>query len=305
MGAVCLSIRYDFIIPDWGPFVRVLIVLLLFCLFPASLWAQYAKAEPEKQVHWASAAFFGTGWYRVDDNRKTFIFRVPWRQRIREAGWDEGGERKLGIEIIYPVSLGMHQLDELPDFIEFDNYGTITFTPGVAVEIPINPRWDLRPYAHYGLGYEETSSEWAQIYYGGITSRYVLDEGDGLNWHLLNGVAYAGYKPEYKNRGHYGSVMAGLEAQQRLNRFTLAGAPAWLNWHLTYDYMFDNLNFHVTQDEVVTIRDQWEFGLALSRGDRKIKIWFLEFEQLGMSYKVSSNGKYRALSFNLRSRFDD
>ena len=285
--------------------MRVPVILLVLCLLPSSALAQLKGAEPEKQVHWASAAFFGTGWYRVDDNRKTFIFRIPWRQEVRTAGWDDDGERKLGIEIIYPVSLGVHSLDELPDFLEFDNYGTITFTPGVAVEIPVTDRWDLRPYAHYGIGYEDTSGEWAQIYYGGINSRYLLNERDGLHWNLLNAVSYAGYKPEYKNRGQYGTAMVGLEAKQRLEGFEFAGAPAWINWHLTYDYMFDNLNFHVSEEEVVTIRDQWEFGVALSRGDRKIKIWFLEFEQLGLSYKLSSNGKYRALSFNLRSRFDD
>ena len=285
--------------------MRVPAILLIFCLLPVSAWAQLKGAEPEKQVHWASAAFFGTGWYRVDDNRQTFIFRIPWRQEVRTAGWGDDGERKLGIEIIYPVALGVHSLDELPDFIEFDNYGTITFTPGVAVEIPVTDRWDLRPYAHYGLGYEDTSGEWAQIYYGGINSRYLLSERDGLHWNLLNAVSYAGYKPEYKNRGQYGSAMAGLEAKQRLEGVEFAGARAWVNWHITYDYMFDNLNVHVSEEEVVTIRDQWEFGVALSRGDRKIKIWFLEFEQLGLSYKLSSNGKYRALSFNLRSRFED
>lgn len=285
--------------------MRIVTILLIVSLLPAPLLAQSADTEPAKQVHWASAAFFGTGWYRVDDNRKTFIFRIPVRQEIRQVGWDEEGERKLGIEIIYPLSLGMHQLDELPDFIEFDNYGTITFTPGVAVEIPVTQRWDLRPYAHYGLGYEETSGEWAQIYYGGINSRYSLSESDDLNWHLINAAAYAGYKPEYKNRGHYGSVMLGVEAQQRLGQLRMAGDPAWLNWHLSYDYMFDDLNFHVSEHEVVSIRDQWELGVALSRGDNKIKLWFLEFEQLGLAYKVSSNGKYRAISFNLRSRFDD
>ena len=285
--------------------MRVPAILLIFCLLPASAWAQLKGAEPEKQVHWASAAFFGTGWYRVDDNRQTFIFRIPWRQEVRSAGWSDDGERKLGIEIIYPVSLGVHSLDELPDFIEFDNYGTITFTPGVAVEIPVTDRWDLRPYAHYGVGYEDTSGEWAQIYYGGINSRYLLNQSDGLDWNLLNAVAYAGYKPEYKNRGQYGSAMAGLEAKQRLEGVEFAGAPAWINWHITYDYMFDNLNFHVSEEEFVTIRDQWEFCVALSRGESKIKIWFLEFEQLGLSYKFSSNGKYRALSFNLRSRFED
>ena len=38
---------------------------------------------------------------------------------------------KLGIEIHYPLSFGLHNMNEVPDFIDFDNYGTVTFTPGV------------------------------------------------------------------------------------------------------------------------------------------------------------------------------
>ena len=57
-----------------------IIWLLMFLLYPAAAAAQavpYAEPEPEKQVHWATAAFFGTGWYQVDENRSVFIFRIP------------------------------------------------------------------------------------------------------------------------------------------------------------------------------------------------------------------------------------
>ena len=82
--------------------MRVLIILVVFCLFPAPLWAQYAQAEPEKQVHWASAAFFGTGWYRVDENRKAFIFRIPPRQVVRRLGHD----RSLPLVYVYRSCVG-------------------------------------------------------------------------------------------------------------------------------------------------------------------------------------------------------
>lgn len=279
--------------------------LLLLC-FPVLLQAQtvpYAEPEPEKQVHWAMAAFFGTGWYQVDENRTSFIFRIPPRQTVRESGWHENGKRKVGVEIQYPVALGLHSLDDIPDFIEFDNYGTITFTPGVQVEIPVNEKWYLRPYAHIGAGYERESGNWAGIWYGGIKSRYLLGESSKLRWSLLNAIYYAGYKPEYENRGRYGSAMAGLEFHQPLSRFKLGGEQIWLNWHVTYNYLFDSLNFHVDEDRVETIDDQWELGLALGRGGQGMKIWFMTFEHIGLSFKTSSDGRYKAISFNLRSPF--
>jgi len=280
--------------------------LLLLLFFPVILHAQsvpYQDPEPEKQVHWALAAFFGTGWYQVDENRSSFIFRIPPRQTVRESGWHEDGKRKVGVEIQYPVALGLHQLDDLPDFIEFDNYGTITFTPGVQVEIPVNDRWYLRPYAHIGAGYERESGEWAGIWYGGLKSRYLLGESSRFRWSLLNAIYYAGYKPEYENRGRYASAMAGLEFNQPLGRFKLGGEQVWLNWHVTYNYLFDRLNFHVDEDNVESIDDQWELGLALGRGSKGMKIWFMTFEHIGLSFEWSSDGRYRAISFNLRSPF--
>ncbi len=286
--------------------MRRITCLLIFLLAPAIAPAQALPAlepEPEKQVHWAMAAFFGTGWYRVSDNRSVFIFRIPPRQTVRRAGWTDDGQRQLGIQIQYPLALGLHSLDELPDFIEFDNYGTLTFTPGVQVEIPITRDWHLRPYAHVGFGYEKESDEWAGIWYGGVKSRYRLGESESLRWSLLNAIYYAGYKPEFEDRGRHASLMAGLEFNQPLSRFRLAGEPAWLNWHVTYNYLFDRLNFHVDEDRVESIEDQWELGLALGRGDKGIKIWFLTFEHIGLAYKFSSNGRYRAISLNFRSPF--
>jgi hypothetical protein len=285
---------------------RPVVLTLLFALsMPLAAAAQAVpyETEPAKQVHWATAAFFGSGWYQVDDNRSAFIFRIPPRQTLRTSGWNDDGTRRLGIEIHYPLALGLHRLDDIPDFIEFDNYGTITFTPGVEIEIPVNQRWYLRPYAHLGFGYERKSGEWAGIWYGGLKSRYRLGESEKLRWSLLNGIYYAGYRPQYENRGQYASVMAGLEFNQPLGGLRLMGEPARLNWHVTYSYMFDRLNFHVDEERVESIDDQWEIGLALSRGDKGIKFWFVTFEHVGLSYKRSSNSRYRAITFNLRSPF--
>lgn len=280
---------------------RALLIVTLLVL-PLPLQAQSVAYDPAEQVHWAVAAFFGTGWYQVDDNRKAFIFRIPPRQTVREPGWTDTGERRYGIEVHYPLAFGLHQLDDLPDFVEFENYGTVTFTPGVTVEVPVSDRWHLRPYGHVGAGYERKTGEWAGIWYGGIRSRYLLGEGDRRRWSLLNDLSYAGYKPEYKKRGRYGTFMAGLEFSHPFPALEHERGVQ-LNWHLTYNYLFDRLNFHVTEEEVVSIRDEWEIGLALARDGGPVGFWFMEFEQVGLSFKFSSNGEYQAITFNLRSPF--
>ena len=175
------------------------ILLLLSAVQIAGLaYSTTAKAqllaieeEPAKQVHWAMGAFFGTGWYQVAENRTVYIFRIPPRQTVRESSFDENGKRKVGVELQYPLSIGLHNLDEIPDFIDFDNFGTISFTPGVQVEIPVTQKWYLRPYAHIGYGVETTTSESAWIYYGGLKSRYRLGSGR-VDWSLLNGLYFAG-----------------------------------------------------------------------------------------------------------------
>jgi hypothetical protein len=278
--------------------------ILLFALWPGAVLAQAQPvgADPEKQVHWAVASFFGTGWYRVDDNRSVYVLRIPPRQTVREAYLADDGRRKLGVEIQYPISVGLNQLEDIPDFIEFENYSTISFTPGVQVEIPINSRWALRPYAHIGAGYERKSGEWAGIWYGGIKSRYLMGDGR-VRWSLLNGLYYAGYKPQFKNRGQYGAAMAGLEFSQPLKRLEWGGEPLFLNWHLTYSYFFDQLNFHVDEDTVESFRDQWELGLAFGHRGQGMKIWFMTFEHVGLAFRWSSNGKFDALTVNFRSPF--
>ena len=282
------------------------LAILLLALCPCALWAQPVEPppNPEEQVHWAVGAFFGTGWYKVDDNRSVFVLRMQPRQLVREPSWDAEGRRRWGVEIIYPLSLGLSKLDDIPDFIEFDNYATLSFTPGVQVEVPVNPKWSLRPFVNLGLGWEIESQERALIGYGGIKSRYRLRDGR-LRWSMLSGLYYAGYRPEFEDRGQYGALMAGLELNQPVERLRYHGDALDLNWHLTYNWYFDRLNFHSDAETFTSFRDQWEIGLAIGRRDARLDLGFLSFEQIGLAYRWSSDGHFNAITINFRSPFTD
>lgn len=61
--------------------------------------------------------------------------------------------------------------------------------------------------------------------------------------------------------------------------------------------------FHVDPDRRESIRYQWEVGIALAKRDRPIRIWFLDFEHIGLAYRFSSDRNLSAITLNLRSPF--
>ena len=55
---------------------------------------------------------------------------------------------------------------------------------------------------------------------------------------------------------------------------------------------------------VKPISDQWEVAIAFGKRDKRMKIWFMNFDRLGLGYRTSSNGNLRGITFVFRSIFD-
>lgn len=282
----------------------LLIGLLL--LFGLLCGRQASAKEPQLQttvssMHWAFSAFFGTGWYEVSNSESVFILRAPLQQTWRTSSYVDG-QRSPGIEFHYPVTLGVHNADNLGDFTDIDNFGSLSFTPGIELEIPVTGKWYLRPLAHPGWGKETNGGDSAWIYFGGIKSRYTPEWGK-LDWSLLNALYYAGYNGESGDRGSVSMAMTGAEFHHPLQAGFAGRDDLQLNWHLTYSWLFDEAEFDLRNGFSQTIDDQWELGFALTPRGSKFKIGFMSFEQLGLSFRASSNGDYRAITINARSPF--
>lgn len=274
----------------------VLVMTLLLASSPS------IAQEPDiSGMHWAFSAFFGSGWYEINDSETVFIIRAPLGQQWRKSSFTDG-QRQLGIEFHYPVTVGLHNVDSLDDFTNVDNFGTVAFTPGVELEIPVTEKWYLRTVAHLGWGTATEGSDSAWIYYGGIKSRYTPELGKG-GWSVLNAVYRAGYHSENGDSGSITMAMAGAEFHHPIAARLADGEALQLNWHLTYSWLFDEAEFSLRNGFNNTVDDQWELGFALAPRNRTFKIWFIEFEQFGLSFRASSDGTYRAISINLSSPF--
>jgi len=283
-------------------FVRIIraaacFLMLLFASVPVG--AQEGEPDP----HWAFSAFFGSGWYRISQNRTVFVLRIPPQQTLQHSSLI-GGKRTLGIELHYPLSIGLNNVSDFGGLIERDNFATFSFTPGVELEIPMSEKWSLRPLVHAGWGKETDGGNSAWIYYAGIKSRYT--PGDSrLDWSLLNSLYYAGHNPDEGQSDDLVSAMAGAEIRHPLSWYDSAGHQLNLDAHLTYTKLLDQAEFPSPRSLSANVNDLWEIGLALRRSGKPLRIWFIEFEHIGLAYQWSSDGDYRAITFNFHSPFRD
>lgn len=285
-----------------------LAMTVCFCLIAGSI--SEAKAQDDvAATHWAFSAFFGTGWYEIDDNRSVFIFRVPPEQQLRKpsftpASADGPAKRQVGIELHYPLSFGLNSVHEISGIIDPGNFGSFSFTPGIELEIPLTAYWDLRPLLHAGWGKETNGGSSAWIYYGGVKSRFT-PPNDLLDFSLLNALFYAGYDAGHQDSEQLASAMAGAEFRHPLPWVTAGGDRMNFDWHLTYSWLIDEAEFQLSRQISQSVSDEWEFGFALRRSGKPLNLWFMEFEHVGLALHWSTDGDYRAITVNLSSPFTD
>jgi len=280
-----------------GAIYRLLLILCTIC--PASLLAEEVGIEP---VNWAYSSIFGTGWYQIEDNQSVFAVSLPVRQKLRSSSIKESGEREIGFEIDWALSVGLYKIDDLPGLLDPDNFGSVVFTPGIELVIPVTQKWNLRPYANFGWGSKLGSSDSAWIYYTGIKSRYTFPAVTD-NWALINSIYYGGYTPSVGPSDDLAAILTGIEYRQRLNKTSKDGDIIDLHWSLAYSYLGDELTFGLPDGSIDAIDDQFEAALAYGYRNRPIKLWFMELDTLGLGYRFSSNGTFKGISLNFGSWF--
>ena len=265
----------------------------------------HSQNSGDNFVHWGYASYFGTGWYSVGNNLDVFAIRAAPRWNWGEPGLDDEGNRDIGIELRVPVTFSVHRfnLDNLGAIFDVDNFGTVSLTPGIEVEVPITKRWSLKPLAYGGWGTELNGPQSAWIYWAGLKSRYRLGRGD-LDLSLVNSIEYIGYTPNEGPSNDAVPVMAGLEFQWPLGGARLGGHQVYLDGHATYTAYFDNLKFLVRDVSVNKVADTWELGLAFSKGKRKLRFWHFEWDRVGLAYRFSGSGEFQGVALVFRSVFD-
>ncbi len=268
-------------------------------------------------MHWAFGAFLGTGVYRLDEGRTAFTIQIPARWTLSRSALGQDGERRIGLELRFPVTLGVLTGDSIQDYIDQSVYGTIAFTPGIEAEIEVFRDLWLRPSFAMGWGTElgpdpvidpndpdppEALSS-ALIYQVGLKSRYRLPIDRGV-WSLLGFVQYAGYNPSEGPSADLLLVTGGFETRQRLGSLMRGNHALFWETHATYNYVSDLDRLRNGPGQPVGIDDFVEVGLAVSQGVVPFRLFgWLPIERVGIAFQLSTDLDYRAVKLNFRSPF--
>ncbi len=248
-----------------------------------------AQGAPASSFHWAYAATFGTGVYRLGDETQVFVVQVPISWTLRKP--DENERGALGIRVLFPVTLGVETLD-LKSLLEgplSDRVEQFSFMPGVELEFPVSARWRLKTRAQLGWGTQlGSSSDRAWLYSLGLRSRYAWPDAPGHPaW--ISGVLWSGYNPRLGPSESLAKLSNGVEFDLTLSRWRFHGERMHLAPHLLADWYFNTADFFSLDENVFKQLDrEWEIGLSAGR-DKPFSILKKEFNRIGFALRYSDD----------------
>ena len=263
-----------------------------------------AQEELAPPIHWAYGAYFGTGYYEVENGQSAYVLSIRPSHRLRAARLDATG-RRIGIELRFPVAIGTHHFDwrDPGSTLRFDNLNTLSIVPGAEFDIPMTERWSLKPFGYAGYGAQLSGDESAWMYWAGLKSRLRFP-GETVSWSLLNSLAYIGYHDDAE-RSNVLPLFTAFEFERPLAA-KIANEPVHLHWHVGYTSYLNDIDIGPKrlQARSVTIDDEWELGAAFSTGAEPLRLWKLKWDRVGVAYRFSSDGNFEGISLFFRSLFD-
>lgn len=269
---------------------------------PAQLLAQ----EPvEPTVHWAYASYFGTGWYKISDERSGYAFRVAPRWSSGNAELHEDGSREIAYTFRVPVTVGVNQLDfeDIPSILDPDNFTTASLNFSVDADIPVTQRFSIRPIAQIGYGTVLNESDSAWTYNAEIKTRTQYESGK-LDWAIIFSLGVVGYEPNSGDSDDFALAAAGLEFAYPIKWFSSKDSQTMFYWHLGYVNFLDEIEVRSGIDEFDSVANYWQGGLSFGRRDKPVKIGFLKFDRLGLAYNYSTTGELRGIKLVFRSLYE-
>ena len=248
------------------------------------------------------SSFLGTGWYQIDDSLSVFVVRMPPRQTVRESWYSSREDRGIGIEIKYTTTLGVLSFDDLPNTLDWDDFGIFSFTPGIELEIPVTRSFYLRPFAHFGWGTDSEDASSAWIWFGGVKSRYRLPDSRN-KLAIIGNVYYGGFTASNARSDDMGGLALGLEGSFPLESWTFGETALDLDWHAMYTYFSNEPVFTSPSLDSIQVQQMYEIGLALGSRSGNWDLWVWKPERLGLAFKWDPDTDFLGVTINFTSWF--
>jgi len=254
-----------------------------------------AQNEDSDAFYWPYAAALGSGVYRLGDGSETQTYRANFSWSLRDAQ-----DERAGIRLLLPLAFGVENTDDDARPLDrgADGIEHAGFLPGIELEHLVGERWTLRSRAQLGYAEELAGTQLsARLAAVGVRSRVKFEHALGQPA-LINGILWTAFD---SSDGVQGSVLrftAGLEFDIRAARWRVRDSPMLWRPHVLRDwYRRPPSTLAFGDDDTELPEDEWQIGVAAAREDG-FKIWFVEFDAVGVAYRFSDRGSGFRLYFN-------
>ena len=258
----------------------------LFLLLSSRVPAQtVAPLDVRADTSYSYAVFIGTGLYKLDD-RRVFVLRIPVSWQLRDLKPDQ-----MGVKLLLPVAIGIQNFDKLEDFLGFQlgDVQTISFVPGVELQFLPLPRWEVKPFAQGGVGWDPDLGSTDFIWGLGARTNYVIPRGQAQ---IKVGGEYllAGDNANDGGSSNINRFSLGIEYKHPI-RWSLFNRQTSMHWRLIgYNYI-GGLTFKSFPDtESFDIDSELEIGFALSVAPA-LKIIGIPVSHLGLGFRFGEHSR--------------
>ncbi len=245
------------------------------------------SAKGVEPVHYAYSNYLGSGIYRTTGQNASLI-SMPFSYELGQKG-------KTSYSLRLPVSVGFFdfELADLPNLELPDEVGTITFTPGVAVNYQYSKNWAIESYVDVGYGRNLTTNKGVTVTSAGVSVLYQFEVNDYDSiW--ANRVYYANYDGNgYDAQDSYAAVQTGIDAGFPV-QYKVFGFQFQPRVFATAFWYFSEVEFLMprvkdfNEGKHITLTNSIEFGFTM-KFDKTIGYDWAGIKRLGLSYRYSKN----------------
>ena len=205
------------------------------------------------------------------------LYRIPLSLRLLEMRGN-----RWGMRLTFPVSVSAIRITSTSDLDRFvKGLGLASIVPGLELEIPIEPRLRLRPFAEVGFGNSSEGSRTEVLYGAGVRARFVQPV---RRLHLSLGGAAMHRKPETSRETYNGhsTFEAAVDAQWPLG-FSI-GERAARGGVYTIGRAFNGLELLREGQDTIVLTRQWEAGISFATAP-ELRVWKVKLPWLAAGYQ--------------------
>ena len=262
--------------------MRSVLSCLLTCLcVTAQAQSPLTRAE-QSFIDFGFAAQLGSGVYTMS-GRTLQVYRLPFAYEF-----DDEDDAPVRVRLTLPVTFGL--LDFKPvDVVDTglpESLDSLSFVPGLAVDVTLRPGWQLEPFVEAGVARDRASDLDEQIFAGGLRSSVDLS-GDTTSWQVYDELMYVAVEQRSLDRSDdFTRFRMGVTARRA---FDVAGSGRRADY-LAYgfgDFFIEAPDSVLNGEQGQGGDAQFEVGITFGATE-PVRVWRIPLPRIGLGYRFGS-----------------